>query len=145
MPGEMSEDARAPTWGPGFLRFTTWPYRAEAALATLAILDALFLLNVTSRQLALVVFWAVLPDLVFIPIGIKAGRGRQWPRWGPALYNATHSLAVWLLVAAPVALLAPEVAPTLLGWAGHITADRALGFYLRAGPRDFLPAGGLTH
>ena len=78
------------------------------------------------------VFWILFPDLVaFIPIGLSSKR-KEWPAWGSYLYDVSHSLLAWGLafVASWLVLGAPYL--PLLGWVGHITADRALGYGLRS-------------
>jgi len=134
-PIAASEDAPRPKGGPPFLRLTSWPYRAEMAAATLAIL-ALFVwrgLYVGDLDVAATVFWFLWPDLAaFVPIGAAMARGRAWPSWGSRLYNAFHTFLVW----GPVFLIWSYVAGgmvwPLLGWAMHITMDRTVGYYLRA-------------
>jgi hypothetical protein len=134
-----SQDAPAPPWGPGFLRLNSWAYRAEYAVATIAILLLLFgwrgfiLGDLPWSSVLLAVFWAIWPDLAaFIPIGIASRGSRDWPPWGPALYNAVHNLLLWGVMFALWSLVTGQIAWPLLAWAGHITADRAAGFYLRA-------------
>ncbi len=51
---------------------------------------------------------------------------------GPSLYNVFHTFFVWAPVFGLWALFAGAIPWPLLGWAGHISADRALGYYLRA-------------
>jgi hypothetical protein len=134
-----SGDAIAPPWGPGFLRLNSWVYRAEYGAATVAILFVLFvwrgflLGDLPWSSILLVVFWAVWPDLAaFIPIGVASRGGRSWPAWGPALYNSVHNLLLWGAIFVLWSLLAGQVEWPLLAWAGHITADRASGYYLRS-------------
>jgi hypothetical protein len=135
----QSHDAGAPPWGPGFLRLNAWPYRAEYAAATIAILIVLFgWRGVIEHDLPWTVllavgFWALWPDLVaFLPIGLASRDGTRWPHWGPGLYNVFHSLLVWAVVFALWSWLNGQIGWPLLAWAGHITADRAAGFHLRA-------------
>ncbi len=79
------------------------------------------------------VFWIIFPDLAsFIPIGLAMRGAKEWPRWGPGLYNFLHTLLVWIPVFAVWTILSGAVQWPLLGWAGHITADRSVGYYLRA-------------
>jgi len=138
-----SQDAVAPPWGPEFLRLNSWPYRLEYAVATASILLLLFvwrlwiLRSLSSVDLLLVLFWAAWPDvLAFVPIGLQARRSRTWPKWGPALYNAGHSLLVWAAVFGLWSVLERAVPWPLLAWAGHITADRAVGYHLRTPVRQ---------
>ena len=135
----QSGDARAPPWGPGFLRLNSWVYRAEYAVATIAILVLLFgwrwliLDALPWTSLALVAFWAIWPDLAaFVPIGIASRGSRDWPSWGPVLYNSLHNLLFWGAVFVVWSYLTGQIAWPLFAWAGHITADRAVGFYLRS-------------
>ena len=134
-----SQDAVAPPWGPGFLRLNSWPYRLEYAVATGLIVLLLFvwrlwiLRSLSPTDLLLTLFWAAWPDvLAFVPIGLRARGSRGWPKWGPTLYNAGHSLLVWAAVFALWSILERGVPWPMLAWAGHITADRAVGFHLRA-------------
>jgi hypothetical protein len=128
--------------GPWFLAPHTWPYRLEMAVGTVVIVLALFGwrgLVVGDLNLGLTIFWFLWPDLAaFIPIGIAAAGGRGWPSWGPTLYNTVHTLLVWLPIFAIWSAIAGGIEWPLLGWAGHITADRAFGYYLRA-PVDARP------
>lgn len=84
-------------------------------------------------DVALTVFWFLWPDLVaFVPIGVAARGGKGWQRWGPTLYNAAHTFLVFLPVIVIWSVLDGKVEWPLLGWAAHITLDRAVGYYLRA-------------
>ncbi len=140
-PDVASSDAPAPPWGPGFLRLTSAWYRAEYAAATMAILLIVFgwrwllLRDLSGTQLLLTVFWAIWPDIAaFVPIGLASRGGKDWPSWGPTLYNLAHNFLVWGAVFVGWSYLTGEIAWPLLAWAGHITADRAAGYYLRAPP-----------
>jgi hypothetical protein len=144
----QSGDVGLPPWGPGFLRLNSWIYRTEYAVATLAIVILLFgwrwliVKDLPLPSLLLTVFWAIWPDLAaFVPIGVAMKGSGTWPSWGPALYNSVHNLLVWGAVFLLWSVLTGQIGWPLLAWAGHITADRAAGFYLRAprGPRA--PAG----
>jgi hypothetical protein len=135
----QSGDAPAPPWGPGFVRLNSWLYRAEYAAATLAIVVLLFgwrwliLREFPWPGFLFTVFWAVWPDLAaFLPIGLASRGSREWPTWGPALYNSVHNLLVWGAVFLLAGALAGQIVWPLLAWAGHITADRAAGYHLRA-------------
>lgn len=135
----LSSDAHAPPWGPGFLRLNSWVYRAEYAAATIAILVLLFgwrgliLHELTWSDVLLFLFWAIWPDLVaFVPIGVFSKGSRTWPAWGPGLYNSVHNLLVWGGVFLAWTALTGQIAWPLFAWAGHITADRAVGYHLRA-------------
>jgi hypothetical protein len=123
-------------FGPGFQDATSRLYRAEYAAASAAI--AVYLLwrtfylgGVDWLQVA---FWVILPDLAaFVPIGASSKR-REWPSWGAALYNTFHSMLVWGAVFLVTWYALGAMYWPLLGWLGHITADRALGFGLRVRP-----------
>jgi hypothetical protein len=135
----VSQDAQNPPWGPGFLRLNSWLYRAEYAVATSAILFLLFgwrwfiVHDLPWPSLVLTVFWAIWPDLAaFLPIGLASKGSRGWPSWGPSLYNSVHNLLVWAAVFTIWSLLIGQIDWPMLAWAGHITADRAAGYYLRA-------------
>ena len=88
---------------------------------------------VKDLNLSATIAWILWPDLVsFIPIGLGARGSKQWPNWGPGLYNVFHTFLIWIPVFALWSLIAGVVQWPLLGWAGHITADRSVGYYLRA-------------
>jgi len=133
---EVSEDAKPPRNGPGFLRLNSIEYRLEMLLITITLLVVLFywrLFVVKDLNLLVTVFWVVFPDLgSFIPIGLAVRGGKKWPRWGHRLYNFFHTFLVWIPVFAIWSIMSGAVQWPLLGWAGHITADRSVGFYLRA-------------
>ena len=136
---EISEDAKPPRSGPGFLRLNSIAYRLEMLLITIILLVAVFywrLFVVRDLNLLETVFWIIFPDLAsFIPIGLAVRGAKEWPRWGPTLYNFFHTLLVWIPVFAIWSLLSGAVQWPFLGWAGHITADRSVGYYLRASTR----------
>lgn len=120
-------------FGPGFEPSGSRLYRAEYAVATLGILAYLVYrwAHLGGLDWAATVFWIVFPDLAaFIPIGLS--RRREWPPWGAFVYNLFHSALTWGLafVVVWVALGTPYW--PLLGWVGHITADRAVGYGLRS-------------
>jgi hypothetical protein len=82
-----------------------------------------------------VVFWVLFPDLVaFTGIGLSSKR-REWPPWGSNLYNLFHTTLLWgaCFLLSWAAFGAPYW--PLLGWLGHITADRAMGYALRTRPQ----------
>jgi len=132
----VSEDAKPPRAGPGFLRLNSLAYRLEMLLITIILLIVLFywrLFIVKDLNLLATVFWITLPDLAsFIPIGLAMRGAKEWPRWGSGLYNFFHTLLIWIPVFAIWSILSGAVQRPLLGWAGHITADRSVGYYLRA-------------
>ena len=136
---EFSENAKPPRAGPGFLRLNSLAYRLEMLLITVILLIVLFywrLFVVKDLNLLATVFWIIFPDLAsFIPIGLAMRGSKEWPRWGPGLYNIFHTLLVWIPVFAIWSILSGAVQWPLLGWAGHITADRSVGYYLRAASR----------
>ncbi len=136
---EVSEDAKPPRTGPGFLRLNSIAYRLEMLLITIILLIVLFywrLFVVKDLNLLSTVFWIVLPDLAsFIPIGLAMRGAKEWPHWGPGLYNFFHTLLVWIPVFAIWSMSSGAIQWPLLGWAGHITADRSVGYYLRASTR----------
>ncbi|TMI38293.1 DUF4260 family protein [Candidatus Bathyarchaeota archaeon] len=133
---DMSEDAKPPKAGPGFLRLNSTIYRLEMTLVTIAIILILFywrLFLVRDLNVYLTIFWILWPDLgSFIPIGLAARGGRTWPGWGSSLYNFLHTLLVAVPVLVVWSFITGFVQWPLLGWMGHITMDRAAGYYLRA-------------
>jgi hypothetical protein len=130
--------------GPGFLRLNSKIYRLEMLLVTIAIVLILFywrLFVVKDLNVYLAIFWIVWPDLgSFIPIGLATRVAKDWPRWGASLYNLLHTLLLPIPVLAVWSVLAGSIQWPLLGWIGHITMDRAVGYYLRAG-RSSVEAG----
>lgn len=109
------------------------------AVATIVLFLVLFywqLVVVGGLNVFETLFWFLFPDLAaFIPIGIAASRrGGGWPSWGSSLYNVFHTFLTWTLVFATLSLVVGAIHWALLGWAAHITADRAVGYYLRAPP-----------
>ena len=133
---EVSEDAKPPRTGPAFLRLNSIAYRLEMLLITITLLVVLFywrLFVVKDLNLVATVFWIIFPDIAsFIPIGLTMRGAKEWPYWGPGLYNFFHMLLVWIPVFALWSVLSGTLQWPLLGWAGHITADRSVGYYLRA-------------
>jgi hypothetical protein len=117
-------------FGPGFQVASSRLYRAEYAAATATILAYLLYrwLYLGGLDWASTVFWILFPDLAaFIPIGLSSKR-REWPSWGSYLYNVCHTILVfavsWFVLGSPYW--------PILGWLGHITADRAVGYGLRS-------------
>ncbi len=133
---DVSGDAKPPKAGPGFIRLNSLVYRLEMLLITLAILLILFywrLLIVRDLNIYATVFWIVWPDLAsFVPIGLVARGSKDWPRWGSSLYNFFHTFLVIIPLFAAWSLITGTVQWSLLGWAGHITVDRSVGYYLRS-------------
>jgi len=137
---EVSEDAKPPRTGPGFLRLNSIAYRLEMLLITIILLIVLFywrLFVVKDLNLLSTVFWIIFPDLAsFIPIGLAMHGAKEWPRWGSGLYNFLHTFLVWIPIFAIWSIFSGAVQWPILGWAGHITADRSVGYYLRASTRQ---------
>ena len=125
--------------GPGFLRLNSTIYRLEMLIITIALLLILFywrLFVVKDLNVPATIFWIVWPDLgAFIPIGLAVRGSKDWPSWGPTLYNLLHTFLVWTPTIAIWSLATASFQWPLLGWAGHITADRSVGYYLRASSR----------
>lgn len=119
-------------FGPGFLSANSLNYRLEYAFLALLLLATLHWFYLHGQlDLPQAVFFALLPDIAFIPM-LPYMKGGKWPDWGVWLYNFTHSFIVFGLAfmfffttdsALPIALLA---------YALHLSADRALGLALRA-------------
>jgi hypothetical protein len=134
-----SRDVPRPSWGPAFLSFDSWPYRLEYAVGTVAILllvlgwRGLVLHEFPTADLLLFVLFLLLPDLVaFVPMSLSRPPKGSWPSWGPPLYNGMHSLLVWAGAFLVAWVLTGGIFWPLLGWAAHITLDRAVGYHLRA-------------
>ena len=124
-------------FGPGFQAAGSRLYRLEYAAATVAILAYLVYrwLHQGGLDWPSTVFWILFPDLAaFIPIGLSSKR-REWPAWGSYLYNAFHTVLLWGLAFGGLWLVLGNPYWPLLGWLGHITADRALGYGLRSTAR----------
>lgn len=95
-----------------------------------ALFAALVVLAVRAGVGDEALLWAALvaPDLALIG-SFAGGAGRLSPRAVPR-YNAAH--AWWGPLAVGAAALAlPPLAPVVLGWALHVSLDRALGYGLR--------------
>src|SRR5437870_13557137 len=92
---EVSEDAKPPRTGPGFLRLNSIAYRLEMLLITIILLIVLFywrLFVVKDLNLLSTVFWIIFPDLAsFIPIGLPMHEPKKWPRWGPGFSTFLHT------------------------------------------------------
>jgi Domain of unknown function (DUF4260) len=117
---------------------SAWPYRVEYAIGTVAILVLVFgwrmevLHEFPATSVLLFIFFVLLPDLIaFAPMGLSRSPKGTWPAWGPPVYNGMHSLLTWAAVFLVAWALTGSIVWPLLGWAGHITADRALGYQLR--------------
>lgn len=134
----MSHEPRVPSqdkpkFGPEFQEWKSTVYRAEYAAGSIVILAYLVWKELYGGGIDVfqIIFWAVFPDLAaFLPIGI-ASKGKEWPSWGPMLYNTVHTFMAWGLVfgIAWLGLRSPYL--PLLGWLRHITTDRAVGYGLR--------------
>lgn len=123
-------------FGPGFQDATSRLYRVEYAAVTIAIIGYLIwrAFNLGGIDWLQVAFWAAFPDLAaFIPIGLSSKR-REWPSWGATLYNTFHTILAWGVVFLGLWAALGGVYWPLFGWLGHITADRASGYALRARP-----------
>ena len=109
-------------------------YRAEYLAISLTILGYLLWrsLYIGGVDWLQVLLWVIFPDVVsFLAIGFPS-KGREWPSWGPSVYNSFHTILVWgAAFAASWAILGVFYWP-LLGWLGHITVDRTVGYALRA-------------
>ena len=121
-------------FGPSFLPASSKLYRLEYAAATIAVLVLLIYrsLYLGGLDWASTIFWIIFPDLVaFIPIGISSKR-KEWPAWGGYLYDTFHTTLTWgLAFGVSWVVLGGPYWP-ILGWLGHIVADRAMGFGLRS-------------
>src|SRR5437879_10048795 len=126
---EVSEDAKPPRTGPGFLRLNSIAYRLEMLLITIILLIVLFywrLFVVKDLNLLSTVFWIIFPDLAsFIPIGLAVHGTKEWPNWGSGLSNFFPTFLVCIPVFAIWSVLSGAIQWPLLGWVGHITADRS--------------------
>ena len=121
-------------FGPGFQDSNSRLYRSEYGLITAAVISYLIWRTFYAGGIdwLQVLFWAVFPDLVsFIPIGLSSQR-KEWPSWGSTLYDVFHTILLWALAFGLLFALFGVVYFPLLGWLGHITADRAMGFGLRS-------------
>jgi hypothetical protein len=124
-------------FGPGFQTASSKLYRLEYTAATLAILAYLIFrwLRMGGLDWPATVFWIVFPDLAaFIPIGLSS-KGKEWPAWGSYLYNAFHSALAWGAAFGALWLVTGNPYWPILGWLGHIAADRAVGYGLRSKTR----------
>src|SRR5207247_6170989 len=94
----VSEDAKPPRTGPGFLRLNSIAYRLEMLLITIILLIVLFywrLFVVKDLNLLSTVFWIIFPDLAsFIPLVLAMHGAKDWPCCGPGLYNFLHTSLV---------------------------------------------------
>jgi hypothetical protein len=109
-------------------------YRSEYAVITVAILAFLvwrYLYAGGGINILEIVFWAIFPDLAaFIPIGVASKKG-VWPAWGASLYDFFHTILVWTAIFAVTWIILKTPHWELLGWLGHISTDRAVGYGLR--------------
>lgn len=123
-------------FGPDFQEVGSRLYRAEYGAISLAIVGyliwrGLFAGGVDVLQ---IIFWALFADLVaFIPIALSSQR-REWPDWGAYLYDAVHNVITWGLVFMVVWIVFHVPSWPMLGWLGHITVDRTVGYGLRKLP-----------
>jgi hypothetical protein len=120
--------------GPGIQRVRGVLYIFEYAVITIAIFAFLvwrYLYATGGVDVLEVLFWVIFPDLAaFIPIGIASKKG-TWPAWGAYVYNFFHTILVWVAVFAVVWIILGTPHLELLGWLGHITTDRTVGYGLR--------------
>jgi len=122
-------------FGPGFLDARSILYRAEYAAISNSIVAFLAWRTIfVGLDWFQVAFWAILPDLVAFAGIALSSRRREWPSWGSNLYNLFHTILLWeaCFLAAWAAFGAPYW--PILGWLGHISVDRAMGYALRARP-----------
>ncbi len=126
--------AEHPQSGPGFQGAKSRLYRAEYALITIAIIVFLvwrYLYASGTLNILEFILWIIFPDLAaFIPIGVASKKG-VWPNWGASLYNFFHTILVWTAIFAVTWIILRTPHWELLGWLGHITTDRAVGYALR--------------
>ena len=121
-------------FGPDFQPASSKLYKAEYAAATLAILAYLVYrwLHLGGLDWPSTVLWILFPDLVsFIPIGLSSKK-KEWPAWGSYVYNFSHSALTWGLAFGALWLVFGTPYWPLLGWLGHITLDRVMGYGLRS-------------
>ena len=120
--------------GPRFQNARSPLYISEYAVITIAILAFLvwrYLYAPGGVDAIEVVFWVIFPDLAaFIPIGIASKKG-AWPAWGAYVYNFFHTILVCVAVFAILWVILKTPHWELLGWLGHISTDRAVGYGLR--------------
>lgn len=129
----MIQDKRHPSV-PGFQNVGSRLYRLEYGVMTIVMIAFIawrYLYVLAGINIPEIVLWAVIPDLVvFVPIGLASRKG-DWPPWGATLYNLFHTVIVWIAVFAVTWVVFKSPHWELLGWLGHITTDRAVGFGLR--------------
>jgi len=123
-------------FGPGFQDARSSLYRAEYAAISITIIAFLIWRTIyVEVDWLQVAFWVIFPDLVaFAGIGLSSRR-RKWPSWGSTLYNLFHTILLWegCFLGAWAAFGTPYW--PLLGWLGHISIDRAVGYTLRVRPQ----------
>jgi len=121
-------------FGPGFQDARSGLYRTEYLAVSFTIFGYLLWrsLYVGGVDWLQVIFWVAFPDLVsFLAIGLSSKR-REWPSWGPSVYNSFHTILVWGAAFAASWVASGAIYWPLFGWLGHITVDRASGYALRA-------------
>ena len=130
----QQKEPRSGQFGPGFQNARSRLYRSEYALITVSILIFLawrYIYSSGSVSILEIAFWAIFPDLVaFAAIGAASKKG-VWPTWGSYVYNVSHTILVWAAVFAVTWVVLGSPHWELLGWLGHISADRAVGYGLR--------------
>jgi len=120
-------------FGPGFQDAGSKLYRAEYAAISLTIFGYLAwrAVNLGGVDWIQLGFWVIFPDLLaFSGIALSSKR-REWPSWGPDLYNSSHTILLWGVVFAASWFALGTIYWPLFGWLGHITLDRAVGYALR--------------
>jgi len=120
-------------FGPGFQDAGSKLYRAEYAAISLTIFGYLAwrAVNLGGVDWIQLGFWVIFPDLLaFSGIALSPKR-REWPSWGPDLYNSSHTILLWGVVFAASWFALGTIYWPLFGWLGHITLDRAVGYALR--------------
>lgn len=123
-------------FGPGFQDARSVLYRAEYSLIGLTTFGYLLWRSfyVGGVDWLQVIFWVVFPDLVsFLAIGLSSKK-REWPSWGSNVYNSFHTILLWGAAFAASWAVSGAVYWPILGWLGHISVDRAVGYALRARP-----------
>jgi hypothetical protein len=120
-------------FGPGFQDAGSKLYRAEYTAISLTIFGYLAwrAVNLGGVDWIQLGFWVIFPDLLaFSGIALSSKR-REWPSWGPDLYNSSHTILLWGVIFAASWFALGTIYWPLFGWLEHITLDRAVGYALR--------------
>jgi len=122
-------------FGPDFQEAGSRLYRAEYGAVSLAIVGYLIWKGLFGGiDVLQTIFWALFADLAaFIPIALSSQR-REWPDWGAYLYDAVHNVITWGFAFVMVWIVVGVPSWPMLGWLGHITVDRTVGYGLRKLP-----------